>query len=194
MNVSSQYLRVRNNITPLQAIQKLLKILKPNARPSTKRKVLLNSLRVMNSTESNNVKDPPLPLKELTALMKEQSPLGDAIEYAKSIGVYGNLNMGGLETLRKIESMDLHERGLIPSSTTVGNIQRRIEEIGEKFLSSEIISNGDGWQYTDFDKPIELIFRMYGLHEVAKEERVECLFTLDGALLTDNLGHVTAGK
>ena len=35
---------------------------------------------------------------------------------------------------------------------------------------SEIIStsSGDCWQYTNLDKAIELIFRMYGLHEVAK--------------------------
>ena len=166
--------------------------MKPNARPSTKRKVLLNSLRVMGN-ENRNERAPPLPLKELTALMKEQSPLGDAIEYAKGIDIHGNLNMGGLETLRRIEGNDLHERGLIPSSTTVGNIQRRVEEIGDKFLPSEIISNGDGWQYKDFDKPIELIFRMFGLHELAKEDSIECSFTLDGACLTENLGHVTAG-
>jgi hypothetical protein len=106
----------------------------------------------------------------------------------------GGLNYNGIEMLRKVEELELYQRGILPSRSSIQKASYELHGIGQELIpfhkkESEL---GEVFQY-DFECFIRFILKMFGLHEISQTDSVEMCITLDGAELCDGLCHLTAG-
>ena len=112
----------------------------------------------------------------------------------------GSFNQGSCETIRSLEQLKKNEQGCFPSGQTVGNYARKLEAHCRDKLGLDIkeTTSDFGVSYKfDFDILLRLIIEGYGMVDVAKagsrERPMLIAPTLDGAKLTNELGHVTGG-
>ena len=67
-----------------------------------------------------------------------------------------------------------------------------LEKEADKIVPFTMFSDGDELTF-DIGKMIEVIFKCYGLDDLAKRERVEIAVTLDGADLNKSIQYVMGG-
>lgn len=106
----------------------------------------------------------------------------------------GGLNYNGIETLRKVEGLNKHQRGVLPSRSSIQKASYELYSIGQETIPFEKKDSplGEVYQY-EFEKFIRFMLKTFGLHDIAQTDSVELCITLDGAELCDGLCHLTAG-
>ena len=184
-------IRIKKKMSPDKAILTAIKKLLPGKHCATHQNILHHSLKQLCQTSSQQHTSSQL--SDAIKVMKSQSSLGNPVEYAKLIDTSGKFNLSAIDDLRVIEGLKKDERGLIPSKTSIQKVMRQLNEYGDLTLPSKLTANGDGWEFANFDVALDIILKLYKLDDVAKKSNVEIGFTLDGAVLTKNLTHVTAG-
>lgn len=113
-----------------------------------------------------------------------------------------NLSLAGIEVLRRIDSANKYNQGLLPSKSSILRVARKVEAnadalcpftmIGRAFDDSSNDEVGEGFEF-DVLKTTKTLFEAFGLMEDAKHRSVELGLTSDCAQLTHTLSHVTAG-
>eukprot|EP00978_Attheya_sp_CCMP212_P028343 scaffold97706_cov59-Attheya_sp.AAC.1 len=111
----------------------------------------------------------------------------------------GSLNYAAIEILRSIENLVGHKwfRGIIPSPTTIRKAAKAVEakadEIGLK-TRKILTPQGEGVEFLDKAKVIQLIHDAYGLTDVVGKERpLEVAITTDGSMLCHLVNLVMVG-
>ena len=123
------------------------------------------------------------------------------IQRTIDIHATGGLNYRSLNLLRVgVEELGKYNRGIIPHGTTVALRARELEKHGEQQLGLTFTTSNEGggtFYCFDFDNLLRLILQRTGLALHAREGStcmpVQVAFTIDGAALTNHLGHVTCG-
>jgi hypothetical protein len=124
-------------------------------------------------------------------------------KFQKSIdtNAAGGLNYESCNSIREdVEELGARTRGCIPHGTTIAKYAKLLEHHAVKAYGLDITvdktSHGPSL-YFDLDKLLRLIMCGYGLDKFAAtgsgHKPVMIAHTLDGAMLTSHLGHVTAG-
>jgi hypothetical protein len=113
----------------------------------------------------------------------------------------GGLNYGSIEGIRKgVEELSRCEVGVIPSYSTIARCARELESHatnshGLGIMESQTI-HGPVFSF-DFNQFMRLIMKGFGLIDHAatasQSKPVMICWTLDGAQLTNQLGHLTGG-
>jgi hypothetical protein len=128
-----------------------------------------------------------------------------------------NLNLSGLEVLRRVDVAGKYMRGIIPSKSTILRSARKVEAAALEFCPFKMIgktfredgespeannsSNNSDSEDSDIGEGFEFdekaltktLFDAYGLLKVAKSRPVDLGLASDGAKLTNSISHVTAG-
>jgi hypothetical protein len=110
----------------------------------------------------------------------------------------GSLNYAAIEILRAIENLVGNKwfRGIIPSPTTIRKAAKKVEakadEIGLK-TRKLLTPQGEGVEFLDKGKVIQLIHDAYGLTDVGKERPLEVAITTDGSMLCHLVNLVMVG-
>lgn len=126
-----------------------------------------------------------------------------AWKFQRSIDVFtnGGLNCEALNTIRSgVEGSKKSGRGVMPSGSTVAGCAKELESHGPSqhglAMLDSTAKHGPSLSF-DVSDAILLLVKGHGSQEFAiassKEKPVLFSFTLDGAQLTNQLGHVTAG-
>jgi hypothetical protein len=142
-----------------------------------------------------------------SGLVKSKNPYRSAMQIAKVIDLSGSLlNLSGYKALRKgVEGDDdgkiERNGGWLTSPYHIMKAMKQVEAAADAVIpfvptiASENDNGIDGVQF-DYGKLLAYILRLYGLHDVARDPNqppVEFSITLDGADLSRNISHVTAG-
>ena len=121
------------------------------------------------------------------------------IQKAIDLSPCGGLNYSGIESLRTVEELDKWERGCLPSESTIRRSAKALEEYA---LSLGLEINVKATEYGNvyyFDPAtlLRIIVEEHGMTEIAREGSNEkpmlLSVTIDGALLTADLKHITFG-
>ena len=128
-----------------------------------------------------------------------------------------SLSLAGLEVLRRVDVAGKYMHGIIPSKSTILRSARKVEAAAAAFCPFKMVggtfrdeegessntqqinehgdSNSDIGEGFQFEETImtKTLFDSLGLTEVAKTRPVELALTSDGAQLTNNITHVSAG-
>jgi hypothetical protein len=140
-----------------------------------------------------------------TGPIKSENPYRRAIQIAKIIDLSGSLlNLSGYNALRK--GMEGDQEGkiernggwLLASKYHVMKSMTAVETAAREHIPFTPVAQGDGVDGVEFDLPklLAYLLRLYKLDEVAlnpDKPPVEFSITLDGADLSRNISHVTAG-
>ena len=104
-------------------------------------------------------------------------------------------NFGTVDVLKKMEDLDKYQRGLFPSSSTIGNRAAKLEAVANRYVPFEEYESDCGNPNIKFDynSVLRLALKALGLWEKAKTRGVEIVFTLDYAQYCKTRGHVLAG-
>jgi hypothetical protein len=134
-----------------------------------------------------------------------ENPYRHAIEIAKIIDLSGSLiNLSGYDTLRKGMEGDTDGKverngGWLSSKYHVMKSMAAVESAAQKDIPlkdpSDLPPNVDGVQF-EYEPLLAYLLKLYKLDDVAKDPNqlpVEFSITLDGADLSRNISHVTAG-
>jgi hypothetical protein len=134
-----------------------------------------------------------------------ENPYRHAIEIAKIIDLSGSLiNLSGYDTLRKGIEGDAAGKverngGWLSSKYHVMKCMKAVETAAQKAIPLkhplELPANVDGVQF-EYAPLLAYLLKLYKLDDVAKDPNelpVEFSITLDGADLSRNISHVTAG-
>jgi hypothetical protein len=122
----------------------------------------------------------------------------------KAMDISGfNLNLAGIEVLRRVDITGRYGRGMIPSKSTTLRSARKVEAAEDSVCPFSMIGvgfrdnddDGDIGEGFEFDavKLTAILFDAFGLTDVARSRPVDLALTADGAQLTNTLSHVTAG-
>jgi hypothetical protein len=124
-------------------------------------------------------------------------------KFQKSIdtNAAGGLNYESCNSIRNdVEELASNTTGVIPHGTTIAKYAKLLEQHAAKDFGLDIIvektSHGPSLTF-DLDNLLRLIICGYGLDKFATtcsgHKQVMLAHTLDGAMLTSHLGHVTVG-
>ena len=134
-------------------------------------------------------------LKEIAApFIRESVFVPWKILCAMDLSPSGAFNYQGLETLREIEDLENCERGVLPCSSLVKRCAYELHRLGDECIPFKQVNCqlGELFQF-DYERILRFMLKVFKIHEKAQCETVEFSFTLDGAVLTDHLSHLTAG-
>jgi len=108
----------------------------------------------------------------------------------------GSLNLVGIALLRSLETNGIqYVRGtILPSTHEMRKSFELVEQVGNVLAPYSLshLPDGEAIKF-DYGKMIKLIFRSFGLDNIALEREVALSLSIDGATLTKFLGHVMAG-
>ena len=142
-------------------------------------------------------------LDKATGIIQRENPYRRAIEIAKIIDLSGSiLNLSGYNTLRLgMESDDMGRvkrmGGLLASKYQVKKAMNMVEEHASGVIPFNVVNvDGiDGFQF-DYERVLLYLLQLFKLEDAARDINqppVQISITLDGADLSRNVTHVTAG-
>ena len=113
----------------------------------------------------------------------------------------GGLNYESCNSIRSgVEELRKHQMGIIPCGTTIARTARKLEQhaASEHGLAIEQTTTNHGPVFSfEFYNLIRLVIKSFGLQDYActgsTAKPVMLTYTLDGAQLTNELGHLTGG-
>jgi hypothetical protein len=113
----------------------------------------------------------------------------------------GGLNLSSIDSIRKgVEELPKSKQGMIPSSSTVANAAKQLEmhAVLEDGFSIQQTDTVHGPVYCfDIHNLIRKVCKAFHLEQYAmtgsQAAPVKTTYTMDGAQLTNDLGHVTGG-
>jgi len=113
---------------------------------------------------------------------------------AMDLSPSGAFNYQGLEAFRAIEGLERYERGFLPSSAGVQRCAYELHDVAKELIpfSNQTINGAEVFQF-DYEKKLRFLLKTYKLYEIAQHDSVELCVTMDGAVLTNAVGHLTAG-
>ncbi len=114
---------------------------------------------------------------------------------AMDLSPSGAFNYQGLEAFRGIEGLSKYQRGFIPSSPTVQRCAYELHNLAREIIPFEQRTVADGSEVFQFayEQKLRFLLKTFGLDEIARHDSVELCVTMDGAVLTSALSHLTAG-
>lgn len=108
---------------------------------------------------------------------------------------FGGLNFEAYSIFRTIEGTAKGKHGMLPSSSSVKNSLKELNQymdVEHFTFTQNYMDHGEVIGF-DVEKMIRFIIQRYGLHDHAINGPVELAVTVDGAQLTNDIGHVTLG-
>jgi hypothetical protein len=168
---------------------------------------LSTKVRVICESVLNDVFDGkclPYLLKKTEGLVQRKNPYRRAMQIARILDLSGSvLNLSGYNALRKGMEADVDGRivrngGWLVSKYHVMKAMTQVEDAAKQvipFFSLAPAAGIDGI-YFDYPKLLAYLLKLYKLDVVASDltqPAVEFSITLDGADLSRNISHVTAG-
>ena len=113
----------------------------------------------------------------------------------------GGLNYESCNSIRSgVEELRKHQMGIIPCGTTIARTAQKLEQhaASEHGLAIEQTTTNHGPVFSfEFYNLIRLVIKSFGLQDYActgsTAKPVMLTYTLDGAQLTNELGHLTGG-
>ena len=101
------------------------------------------------------------------------------------------ISQTGVDSLRHLCTNGLQRMTLLPSSSAISNVARRVEETAVRYLPYKLLVDGEGYQF-DIKMMLQYLIRAFGLQEKAKtEDGIEIFVSGDAAQLCNNATHVT---
>jgi hypothetical protein len=128
----------------------------------------------------------------------------------KAMDIAGfNLSLAGIEVLRKVESSEKYNRGIISSKSSILRCARKLEAFADTICPFKMIGRtftndldgdddddaeniGEGFEF-DAVKMTATLFKAFGIMDDARHRPVYLAQTSDGAQLMHTISHVAAG-
>jgi hypothetical protein len=111
----------------------------------------------------------------------------------------GTLGYEGIEILRSVETKKVkwYKGSVIPSTAEFKRTAKKVEQLAHVLapfvLGTTAAGDKECIDFQPYWKIVGTIFRAFGLLGVGKLKSLLCVFSLDGAKITKNLGHTMAG-
>ena len=111
----------------------------------------------------------------------------------------GTLSYEGIEIIRSAETKKVkwYKNSLIPSTAEFKRTAIKVEKLAHVLAPFVLGRTGAGDKesidFQPYEKVVGTVFRAYGLLGVGRLKSLLCIFSLDGAKITKNLGHTMAG-
>lgn len=105
-----------------------------------------------------------------------------------------SLNTTACGTYRKVENLDMRERGMLWSMSAIDRDRKSLENIGIKvilFEQTKTTCHSDKIAF-DFEQLLRVILNCYGLTEYGKQSSIEIGATVDAAKFTQRKTHSSA--
>jgi hypothetical protein len=183
---------VNDNTKIANAIEMLMKTRNPKTWSTTQADQLTFAIfedKMLQGKASVKVCD------NVLADVKKTCPLRDPASVAKAMDLAGGtLNHEGLHVLRRVRTPGC-TTGWLASHRQVTKVMSKVEEQAEKIIPYKLVDTPgmDGIEY-DYLKMLRFALKIYDLEKIAVEEGgVALACTLDGADISANVTHVTAG-
>ena len=111
---------------------------------------------------------------------------------AKDTAHQGCLNLQGLEAVRRTQELEKGEQGFIASKSAIWREgDELLRKVGYPMFKPTHEENEIGEIFTlDFEMVIRFMLETNNLTQIAKDDSIEILFTLDFAALTQGTGHI----
>jgi hypothetical protein len=111
----------------------------------------------------------------------------------------GTLGYEGIEIMRSVETKKVkwYKGSLIPSIAEFKRTAKKVEQLAHVLapfiLGRTTAGDKECINFVPYWKILGTIFRAFGLLGIGRLKSILCIFSLDGAKITKNLGHTMAG-